>query len=80
MNAQRIPSIELQQPTRQRSGILRNSQPESEEFPTCRALAQSPAALQGWMSLLEALAKGLLTKKLGASRRRASTSTEATLR
>jgi len=36
-----------------------------------RAMAQSPAALEGWMSLLEALAKGLLTKKLGASRRRA---------
>jgi hypothetical protein len=33
-----------------------------------RAMAQSPAALQGWMSLLallEALAKGLLAKKLG---------------
>ena len=44
------------------------------------AMAQSPSALEGWMSLLEALAKGLLTKKLGASRRRPSTSTEATLR
>ena len=29
-----------------------------------RAMAQSPAALEGWMSLLEALAKGLLSKKL----------------
>lgn len=30
------------------------------------AMAQSPAALQGWMALLEALAKGLLSKKLAA--------------
>ena len=72
MNAQRIPSIELSaadETTKRNCEKTHSQNLKSANMPG--AMAQSPSALEGWMSLLEALAKGLLTKKLGASRRRA---------
>lgn len=72
MNAQRIPSIELSAADETTKRNFEKLTARIGRVPNMpRAMAQSPAALQGWMSLLEALAKGLLTKKLGASRRRA---------
>lgn len=70
MNAQRIPSIELSAADETTKRNFEKLTARIGRVPNMpRAMAQSPAALQGWMSLLEALAKGLLTKKLGASRR-----------
>ena len=71
MNAQRIPSIELSAADETTKRNFEKLTARIGRVPNMpRAMAQSPAALQGWMSLLEALAKGLLTKKLGASRRK----------
>ena len=72
MNAQRIPSIKLSAADETTKRNFEKLTARIGRVPNLpRAMAQSPAAVQGWMSLLEALAKGLLTKKLGASRRRA---------
>lgn len=72
MNAQRIPSIELSAADETTKRNFEKLTARIGRVPNMpRAMVQLSAALQGWMSLLEALAKGLLTKKLGASRRRA---------
>jgi hypothetical protein len=81
MNAQRIRSIELsaaEETTKRNFEKLTARIGRVPNMP--RAMAQSPAALEAWMSLLEALAKGLLTKKLGLPAGGPSTSTESTLR
>src|SRR6516162_5690046 len=67
MNAQRIPSIELSaadETTKRNCEKTHSQNRKSANMPG--AMAQSPSALEGWMSLLEALAKGLLSKKLAA--------------
>src|SRR6516225_6461937 len=67
MNAQRIPSIELSaadETTKRNCEKAHSQNRKSANMPG--AMAQSPSALEGWMSLLEALAKGLLSKKLAA--------------
>lgn len=67
MNAQRIPSIELSAADETTKGNFEKLTARIGRVPNMpRAMAQSPAALEGWMSLLEALAKGLLSKKLSA--------------
>ena len=80
MNAQRIPSIELSaadETTKRNCEKTHSQNRKSANMPG--AMAQSPSALEGWMSLLEALAKGLLTKKLGLPAGGPSTSRESTL-
>jgi len=67
MNAQRIPSIELSAADETTKRNFEKLTARIGRVPNMpRAMAQSPAALEGWMSLLEALAKGLLSKKLAA--------------
>jgi AhpD family alkylhydroperoxidase len=67
MNAQRIPSIELSAADETTKRNFEKLTARIGRVPNMpRAMAQSPAALKGWMSLLEALAKGLLSKKLAA--------------
>jgi AhpD family alkylhydroperoxidase len=67
VNAQRIPSIELSAADETTKRNFEKLTARIGRVPNMpRAMAQSPAALEGWMSLLEALAKGLLSKKLAA--------------
>ena len=67
MNAQRIPSIELSAADVTTERNFEKLTARIGRVPNMpRAMAQSPAALEGWMSLLAALAKGLLSKKLAA--------------
>jgi AhpD family alkylhydroperoxidase len=67
MDTQRIPSIELSAADERTKRNFEKLTARIGRVPNMpRAMAQSPAALEGWMSLLEALAKGLLSKKLAA--------------
>jgi len=67
MDTQRIPSIELSAADERTKRNFEKLTARIGRVPNMpRAMAQSPAALEGWMSLLEALAKGLLGKKLAA--------------
>ena len=67
MNAQRIPSIELSAADGITKLIFEKLTTRIGRVPNMpRAMAQSPATLDAWMSLLEALATGVLSKKLAA--------------
>jgi AhpD family alkylhydroperoxidase len=67
MDTQRIPSIELSAADERTKRTFEKLTARIGRAPNMpRAMAQSPAALEGWMFLLEALAKGLLSKKLAA--------------
>jgi uncharacterized peroxidase-related enzyme len=67
MNTQRIPSIELSAANETTKRNFEKLTARIGRVPNMpRAMAQSPAVLEGYMGLLEALAQGLLSKKLAA--------------
>jgi hypothetical protein len=67
MNVQRIPSIELSTADDRTKKNFEKLVARVGRVPNMpRAMAQSPAVLEGYMGLLEALAQGLLSKKLAA--------------
>jgi AhpD family alkylhydroperoxidase len=67
MNTQRIPSIELSAADGMTKLVFEKLTARIGRVPNMpRAMAQSPATLEAWMSLLEALATGVLSKRLAA--------------
>ena len=67
MNVQRIPSIDLSAADETTKKNFEKLTARIGRVPNMpRAMAQSPAVLEGYMGLLEALAQGLLSKKLAA--------------
>src|ERR1700757_5322664 len=67
MNTQRIPSIELSAADGMTKLNFAKLTARIGRVPNMpRAMAQSPATLEAWMSLLDALATGVLSKKLAA--------------